>query len=83
MTRYPAVYLVATLVAAGGSSVAAASAPSSAQDLKATIVLNGQSCDEVTDVKRNADSDYLVSCKDGHRYHVFVDPRGRVVVAKQ
>ncbi len=88
MSRNPAVCRVMTLVpltlvAAGAASLAAASAPSSAEDLKATIVLNGQSCDQVVDIKRNADSHYAVSCKDGHRYHVFLDPRGRVVVAKQ
>jgi hypothetical protein len=33
--------------------------------------------------KRNGDSDYTVGCKDGNRYHVFVDPRGRVTVEKQ
>jgi len=28
------------------------------------------------------DSDYTASCKDGNRYHVFVNPKGRVVVQK-
>jgi hypothetical protein len=46
-----------------------------AQDLQATIVLNGQPCDQVVDVKRNADSDYATTCKDGNRYHVFVRSR--------
>jgi hypothetical protein len=52
-------------------------------DLKATIVLHGFGCDEVVSKKRNGDSDYTVGCKDGNRYHVFVDPRGRVTVEKQ
>ncbi len=52
-------------------------------DLKATIVLHGYTCDEITSRKRNGDSDYLVVCKDGNRYHVFVDSRGRVTVEKQ
>ncbi len=52
-------------------------------DLKATVVLHGYACDEITSRKRNADSDYLVACKDGNRYHVFVDSSGRVMVERQ
>jgi hypothetical protein len=52
------------------------------KDLSATIALQGQPCDKVVDAKRNGDSDYTASCKDGNRYHVFVDPSGRVVVKK-
>jgi hypothetical protein len=61
---------------------ALADGPSSGQDLQATIVLNGQPCDQVVNVKRNADSDYVATCKDGNRYRVFVNPQGRVVVQK-
>ena len=68
--------------AAGGAQLAAADV-SSSKDLMATIALNGMPCDEVVDVKRNADSDYIATCKDGNRYHIFVNPQGRVVVQKQ
>jgi hypothetical protein len=51
------------------------------KDLAATIALQGLPCDKVVDSKRNADSDYVATCKDGNRYHVFVDS-GRVVVKK-
>ena len=61
---------------------ALADGPSSGQDLQATIVLNGQPCDQVVGVKRTADSDYVATCKDGNRYRVFVNPQGRVVVQK-
>jgi hypothetical protein len=53
-----------------------------AKDLKATIALQGKPCDQIVDSKRNGDSDYNASCKDGNRYHIFVDPSGRVVVKK-
>jgi hypothetical protein len=53
------------------------------KDLKATIALQGLSCDQILSSKRNGDSDYSVTCKDGNRYHVFVNPQGRVVVQKQ
>jgi hypothetical protein len=56
--------------------------PSLGQDLKAVIVLHGFPCDQLVDSKRNGDSDYTASCKDGNRYHIFVDPSGRVVVKK-
>jgi len=52
-------------------------------DLKATIALQGQACDQIAASKRNADSDYSVTCKDGNRYHVYVNPQGRVLVEKQ
>jgi hypothetical protein len=66
-----------------GTPVLGAGDASIGKDLKATIVLQGQTCDQVVTSKRNADSDYSVTCKDGNRYHVFVDSHGRVVVEKQ
>jgi hypothetical protein len=64
-------------------SVAATAAHADAQlgnDLKATIALQGLPCDQIVSSKRNADSDYVAVCKDGHRYHVYVSPEGRVIV---
>ena len=69
-----------TLLASAPSQ--GAEEPPFAQDMKATIVLHGMPCDQIVDVKRNGDSDYTASCKDGNRYHVFVDAQGRVVVQK-
>jgi hypothetical protein len=76
------VVLSLTALAAGVVGAAAADDLSSGKDLTATIVLNGQPCDKVVNVKRNADSDYIATCKDGNRYHVFVNAQGRVVVQK-
>ena len=70
------------LVLIGPTVATAAEDPSSGQDLRATIVLHGFPCDQVVDSKRNGDSDYTASCKDGNRYHIFVDSSGRVVVKK-
>ncbi len=53
-----------------------------AKDLKATIALQGLPCDQIVSSTRNSDSDYNAVCKDGNRYHVFVDANGRVVVKK-
>jgi hypothetical protein len=74
-------YCISVMLAVSAGSASAAG-PSSGQDLQATIVLNGQTCDQVVGVKRNADSDYVATCKDGNRYRVFVNPQGRVVVQK-
>jgi len=77
--------MIASLVAAGVSAGAAAAQQQQqaiGQDLTATIVLHGQPCDKVIDSKRNGDSDYVATCQNGRRYHVFVDTAGRVVVQK-
>jgi hypothetical protein len=75
--------LVVMAAGFGGTQALAADDAAMVKDLKATIALQGLPCDEIANAKRNADSDYLATCKDGHRYHVFVDPQGRVVVQKQ
>lgn len=66
----------------GSTAPVAAQGPSPGQDLKATIALQGFPCDQLVESKRNADSDYTATCKDGNRYHVYVDANGRVVVKK-
>ncbi len=53
------------------------------KDLKATIALQGFPCDQIISSKRNGDSDYVATCKDGNSYHVFVNPQGRVIVQKR
>ena len=52
------------------------------KDLMATIALQGLPCEKVVNAKRNADSDYVATCKDGHVYHIYVNATGRVVVEK-
>jgi hypothetical protein len=75
------VFILAAAVASGASALAADGA-SIGKDLKATIALQGLPCDQLVGSKRNGDSDYTASCKDGNRYHVFVNPQGRVIVQK-
>ena len=53
------------------------------KDLTAVIALQGLPCGEVVSVKTQGDNDYIATCKDGNRYHVFVNSAGRVVVEKQ
>jgi hypothetical protein len=81
--RHPMPILIVTtapLFAAAAPLVAAEA--SFGNDLKATIALQGMPCDQVLQAKRKGDSDYIAACKDGNRYHIFVNPQGRVVVQK-
>ena len=76
------VLVILLLTLLGSTGVMAADDQAMGRDLKATIALQGFPCDQVINSKRNGDSDYAVSCKDGNRYRVFVDSAGRVVVKK-
>ena len=71
---------MATLVA--GPSLAADD-PAVLKDLTAVIALQGQPCGQVVTATKQGDNDYIVACKDGSRYRVFVNAEGRVVVQKQ
>jgi hypothetical protein len=53
------------------------------KDLFTVITLQGLQCGEVVNVTTKGDNDHIVSCKDGNRYHVFLNTQGRVVVEKQ
>jgi hypothetical protein len=50
------------------------------KDLAAVIALQGLPCGEVVDVVTQAKDDYAVSCKDQHKYRVYLNAEGRVVV---
>ena len=52
-------------------------------DLTAVIALHGLPCGQVVAVKVQAENDYAASCKDGNKYHVYLNDAGRVVVEKQ
>ena len=82
MMKRPLFVLELTTLALIGSAPALAADDAIGKDLKVTIALQGYPCDEVDSAQRNADSDYTARCKDGNRYHVFVNSQGRVVVEK-
>ena len=81
-TRASAVGL-AIAVALVASAAAAADDASVRKDLTAVIALQGLPCGQVTEVRTLGDNDYIASCQDGNRYHVFVNAQGRVVAQKQ
>jgi hypothetical protein len=80
MLRISALTL-ALVTSLGGAPLLAAD-DALGKDLKATIALQGLPCDALVEAKRNSDSDYTASCKDGNRYHIYVNAQGRVIVQK-
>lgn len=82
MMKQPLSVLALTTLAFVGSAPLLAAEDAIGKDLKVTIALQGYPCDQIVSSQRNADSDYTASCKDGNRYHVFVNAQGRVVVQK-
>ena len=69
-------------------SVPAVFAPSSSaaddaelkKDLTAVIALHGLPCGQVVAVVTQAANDYAASCMDGHKYRVYMNAEGRVMV---
>jgi hypothetical protein len=53
------------------------------KDLTAVIALHGLPCGEVVDVAVLAQNDYAADCKDGNKYRVYENAKGRVVVDKR
>jgi hypothetical protein len=53
------------------------------KDLTAVIALQGQPCGEVVSATVLKEKDYAATCKDGNKYHVYENDKGRVVVEKQ
>ena len=81
--RYPTLPLALLLAAWVAMPVCAADDEALMKDLTAVIALQGQPCGKVVSVKSQSDKDHVVTCQDGNRYRVFVNPEGRVVVQKQ
>jgi hypothetical protein len=53
------------------------------KDLTAVIALQGEPCGEVVSATVLKENDYAATCKDGNKYHVYQNEKGRVVVEKQ
>jgi hypothetical protein len=53
------------------------------KDLFAVIALHGLPCGEVVSATTRGENDHVATCRDGNRYHVFINKEGRVIVEKQ
>jgi len=76
-------WMVILTAAFFAASALAADDASVKKDLFTVITLQGLQCGEVVSVTTRGDNDHVASCKDGNRYHVFLNAQGRVVVEKQ
>ena len=76
---------VITILSATSFAVPSLAADDAAvkKDLFTVIPLQGLPCGEVVSYTTKNDNDHLAVCKDGNRYHVYVNAQGRVVVEKQ
>jgi hypothetical protein len=79
MVRISRFMILAALAAAPAF---AADDPAQRKDLTAVIALQGLPCGEVVSYDAKGDKEFVATCKDGNRYHVFVNKDGRVVVEK-
>ena len=50
------------------------------KDLKTVLALQGKSCNVIETIKALAENDYLVTCKDGNRYRIWIDADDHVVI---
>jgi hypothetical protein len=74
------VLVAAGMLAHSGMSVAQQDVGDAA-DLTAVIALQGKPCGKVVDVMKRGENDFVATCEDGNRYHVYVRD-GRVVIDK-
>ena len=82
LTHWVLMILAILAISAAAPSLAADDA-ATRKDLAAVIALQGLPCGEVVSVRTQGENDHVASCKDGNRYHVFLNSTGRVVVEKQ
>jgi hypothetical protein len=75
--------MLAVLIAVCAAPALAADDAATRKDLTSVIALQGLPCGEVVSVKTQGENDYIATCKDKNRYHVYVNSAGRVVAEKQ
>jgi hypothetical protein len=53
-------------------ALAASAEPAVPEDLLAVLTLRGKPCGSVASFEKKGESDYAVTCTDGHRYRVYI-----------
>ena len=81
MSRRNKSLMLAAAATVSCAGVSFADAISDADDLTAVIALQGKPCGKVVNATKRGEDDYIATCQDGNRYHVFVKD-GRVIVEK-
>jgi hypothetical protein len=83
MKRHAQVFLQSIFVAALFALPSiAADEEALKKDLTSVIALQGLPCMQVVTVKTQAENNYLVTCKDENKYHIYLNDKGRVIVEK-
>ena len=75
--------MIAVTIAILTAPAFAADDAATRKDLTSVIALQGLPCGEVVRVETKDNNDHIATCKDKHRYHIFINSAGRVVVEKQ
>jgi hypothetical protein len=75
--------LVALWSVVAASTTQAAEDPALLKDMTSVITLLGLPCGQVVSARTVKQNDHIATCKDGNRYHVFMNANGRVVAEKQ
>lgn len=83
MNRPVATLLALLLWAAVPASTLAQEDAQVRKDLETVLALKGKPCGTIVELRRQAENDYLVSCKDGHRYRIFIAGGDRVVIEER
>jgi hypothetical protein len=76
-------YAAIPLLALAASGQPAAKSVSVPQDLLAVLTLRGKPCGSIASYEQKGESDYFVTCSDGHKYRVFIGPGDRVVIEEK
>jgi len=76
-------YTAIPLLALAASAQPAQKSVPVPEDLLAVLTLRGKPCGSIASSERKAESDYLVTCSDGHKYRVFIGPGDRVVIEEK
>ncbi|SLN74896.1 hypothetical protein [Oceanibacterium hippocampi] len=82
LKRTLAALAVALFVAPLTFGSASAQDAKTKKDLQSVILLQGLPCGSVKSYEKKGENDYIATCENGKRYHVFVD-QGRVQVVAQ
>ena len=75
------VLIAAAAMSYAGPSLAQNEDISDTDDLTAVIALQAKPCGKVLNATKRGEDDYVATCQDGNRYHVYVKD-GRVIVEK-
>jgi len=78
--KYLCLSLVLTLAALPVSARAQPDDATVRKDLLTVLALKGKPCREIITLQRQGENDYLVTCKDGSKYRIYIDAQDRVLV---